>query len=348
MTSEKIKQSLIDLGYKLSDRGSYWQTNAIFRSGDNKTAIQIYKDTGVWKDHVQGGKFSPFQRLVEVTLGTNDQNEVKKYLEEDLDSLYTRRTSEEKIEMEEIYPPDCLSKLLPHYKFYNNKGISDETLKFLKGGYATTGQLNKRFVFPIYNEHGQIHGFSGRDMIKSENRPKWKHIGKKKNWIYPLYVNNESKESISNTKQVILVESIGDLLNLREFGFSNVLVTFGLDVSPKLICALVSLMPEQIVLSFNNDSEGESNRGLEACVKNYLKLLTYFDPKKLLICLPTANDFGDMNKEQFKSWEKKLLSVKPKEQAAVILKTIESSDPSSKKISKQLLKNKSILIDSIE
>ena len=90
MNSEKIKQSLIDLGYKLSDRGAYWQTNAIFRNGDNKTAIQIYKDSGVWKDYVQGSKFSPFQRLVEITLGTNDPNEIKKYTDAEIDSFYER------------------------------------------------------------------------------------------------------------------------------------------------------------------------------------------------------------------------------------------------------------------
>jgi hypothetical protein len=348
MTSEKIKQSLIDLGYKLLDRGSYWQTNAIFRNGDNKTAIQIYKDTGVWKDYVQGSQFSPFQRLVEITLGTNDSNEVKKYLEEELDSFYTRKASEEKIEMEEIYPPDCLDKLLPHYKFYNDKGISDETLKFFKGGYATTGQLNKRFVFPIYNEHKQIHGFSGRDMIKAENRPKWKHIGKKKNWVYPLHVDESTRESINNSKQVILVESIGDLLNLREFGLTNCLVTFGLDLSPKLICALVALAPGRVIFSFNNDSNKNSNRGLEACMKNYLKLLTYFEPDKLAICLPTANDFGDMNEDDFKTWKKKLLSIKPQDQWVKILSSTDPNGPTVSKISKPILKNRSILIDRVE
>ena len=83
MSPEKIKDSLIQLGYKLADRGSYWQTNAIFRNGDNKTAIQIYKNTGVWKDHVQNSTFSPFSRLVEITLGTNDKNRLKQFLDED-------------------------------------------------------------------------------------------------------------------------------------------------------------------------------------------------------------------------------------------------------------------------
>ncbi len=346
MNADKIKQSLTELGYQLSDRGAYWQTNAVFRNGDNKTAIQIYKDSGVWKDYVEGSKFSPFQRLVEITLGTNDPNEVKKYIEEEnVGSLYTKRKSSEKIQMEEIYPEECLSKLLPHYKFYNDKGISNETLKRLKGGFATSGQLNKRFVFPIYNDFGQIHGFSGRDMIKADNRPKWKHIGRKTNWVYPLHTSEEIKDLISEKKEVILVESIGDLVSLHENKFDNALVTFGLDISPKLLCALVALNPDRIILSFNNDSESGENRGLNACIKNYLKLIKYFCPDKVCICLPLANDFGDMGADDFKKWEEKLLSTKAQTQKTFILKKINKI---SSKLSKQLLKNKKILTDSLQ
>jgi hypothetical protein len=83
-------------------------------------------------------------------------------------------------------------------------------------------------------------------------------------------------------------------------------------------------------------------------MKNYLKLLTYFGPDKLMICLPTANDFGDMSKDNFKTWKKKLLSIKPQDQWPTILSSTDSIDPSSAKISKQILKNRSILIDSVE
>ena len=46
--------------------------------GDNQTAIQIYKDKGIWKDYVEDTPWSPFKRLVEITLGTNDPKEVYK------------------------------------------------------------------------------------------------------------------------------------------------------------------------------------------------------------------------------------------------------------------------------
>ena len=346
MSPEKIKECLMGLGYKLSDRGSYWQTNALFRNGDNSTAIQIYKNTGVWKDYVQNSPYSPLQKLVEITLGTNDPKEIKKYIDvEDVGTMYNKVSSDEKIKMEEVYPEECLEKLLPHYKFYNDRGIADDILKSLKGGFAMNGKLNKRFVFPIYNEHKQIVGFSGRDMIKSENsknRPKWKHIGTKKSWIYPLYANEETAKNIRDKKEVILVESIGDLLKLNQFGHKNVLVTFGLDISTKLTCALVSLDVDRIILSLNNDESSERNRGLEASIKNYLKLLNFFDKDKIMICLPNKKDFGEMEEEDFSIWSDKLNSTRQKDQQKTILKKLKEIE---KSIPKSIIKNRKILLD---
>ena len=323
MESSQIKEVLQSLGYKLSDRGSYWQTNAVFRNGNNQTALQIYKDTGVWKDYVEGTSFSPLKRLIEVTLGTNDAKVVGEYLKkDDASNLYTRKTNvAPKIEMEETYPTDCLERLLPHYKFYDDKGISTEILKSLKGGLATTGQLNQRFVFPIFNEFKQIHGFSGRDMknLDDSNRPKWKHIGKKKDWIYPYYIlEEEVLSSIQEKGYVIIVESIGDLLSLHQNGYKNCLVSFGLTISSKLACAIVSMDPDHVIISFNNDTSSQENRGLDASFKNYLKMLSVFDPHSVKICLPTKNDFGDMDSEDFNQWDKKVAKIKDLDQSQII------------------------------
>ena len=61
MAEQDIESILIDLGYDLDDRGDYWQCNALYRDGDNRTALQIYKDTGVWKDYVEETGFLPFK-----------------------------------------------------------------------------------------------------------------------------------------------------------------------------------------------------------------------------------------------------------------------------------------------
>ena len=82
MDSTKIKEVLIELGYNLHDRGEYWQATAKYRDGDNQTALQIYKNTGVWKDHVRQTSFSPFKALVEKTLGTKNKTVIEKYIGE--------------------------------------------------------------------------------------------------------------------------------------------------------------------------------------------------------------------------------------------------------------------------
>ena len=306
---DRIKEILEELGYKLVDRGRYWQSNAAFRNGDNGTALQIWKNSGVWRDFVSESAPLPFSKLLETHLGTNSKAILGKYFSQDYTPVSKEPTQEDRLTMEKIYEESLLEDLFPHYSFYKQKGISDPILKFLKGGLATKGHMYQRFVFPIYNEYGQIHGFSGRDMSKRDNVPKWKHLGRKTKWIYPYYIKGNKgfpvQDAIEKQRSVIIVESIGDLLNLFEHGFYNVLVSFGLDISPKLLCHLVSLDLDRIIVSFNNDSNKTTNRGARASVKNYLKLFNHFDFEQLSICLPTKNDFGEMTGDDFDSWSSK-------------------------------------------
>jgi hypothetical protein len=308
MTSDKIKDILTNLGYKLTDCGNHWRTSALYRGGSNPTAVQVYKDSGVWLDYVKNSQALPLESLIQATLQTNDKEQIKKITGGyDFSITRTEVVERPKLTMEKTYPESMLDKLLPHYKFYNNRGISSETLMFFRGGLATEGAMYQRFVFPIYNEDGQIYGFSGRDMTTSNpNRPKWKHIGKKSNWIYPYYVPNDSynitQQAISDQDLVILVESIGDLLQLHEQGIKNVLVTFGTSLSSKLLCFLVSAGCSKIALSLNNDSNQEHNRGRIGSFKSYLKLLNYFPQDSIIIHPPTEKDFGEMKQEQFPEW----------------------------------------------
>ncbi len=318
MTSEKIKSILEKLGYKLTDFGNHWRTNALYRGGKNSTALQVYKNSGVWVDYVENSKHLPLKSLVEATLQTNDESTIKEMLggfDFDLPENSAEKLNiKPKIDMEKIYPNSILEKLLPHYKFYNDRGVGDETLSFFKSGLATEGSMYQRFVFPIYNSNLEIHGFSGRDMIKTANnkeRPKWKHVGKKSKWVYPYYVQDSFgkfpiQDAILESKEVILVESIGDLIRLHDRGFKNVICVFGTSVSSYLSFHLMSLLPQRIVLSLNNDSDKEKNRGQIGALKSYLKLLSLFDKKKIIIHPPKSCDFGEMKDEEFSSWKEEL------------------------------------------
>jgi hypothetical protein len=300
----KIESSLVELGYQLKDFGNHWRANAVYRNGSNPLSLMIYKDTGVWRDFVENKSPMPFRKLVELTLNTNDPNTIKKYIDIsfEINEVYVKK---ERLEMEKIYPDDCLKKLFPNYDFYNKKSISETTQKMYKCGLASAGKMYRRVVFPIYNSNNQIYGFSGRRVDNNEESPKWKHIGLKNNWIYPAMIPDFPEIM----DEVILVESIGDSMALTENGFTNNLVTFGLDCSSSLMNFLISKNLKTIYISTNNDSDSEKNRGLIAAVKILIKLSSFFDLDVLKIKPPLMNDFGEMqlsdNSLLFCEWSKR-------------------------------------------
>lgn len=292
--SEEFEKVLSSIGYKLIDCGDHWRSQALYRNGDNATALKIYKNTGVWMDFVEPKGSLPFETLVRMTLGDNHKaSETLKKIKSD--KVYVA-PKVDKIEMEQIYPEECLDKLFPNYKFYEDRGISEQTQTAFKIGLAGVGKMYRRMVFPIYNQDDQIIGFSGRKIDENNNYPKWKHIGKKNTWVYPAYVKeNECSAEIDRLSQVILVESIGDAMALYDQGVKNVLVLFGLSASANIINYLSSKSLDDIYISTNNDSNSSQNRGLIAAIKNYLKLAKYFDLDNLTIKLPqNGNDFGEM------------------------------------------------------
>lgn len=300
---EQLKPTLETMGYKLMDFGNHWRTSAIYRGGDNSTSIRIYKNSGVWTDFVSGNKSLPFEKLIQLTLNTDHKkmNEILSSLKKSDQFTYTQK---EIIEMEEIYPESMLQKLFPNYLFYTKKGFSEETLKFYKTGLAGAGKMYRRMVFPIYNEHKQIIGFSGRKVDSSnEQIPKWKHLGRRRNWVYPAMLpNEESIDSIIKEKQeVILVESIGDSMALYEQGIKNTLVTFGIGCSPAIINYLNSFPIKKITIAGNNDFQSSANHGYNGAIKILMTLRTYFDFNLLEIKLPPNphNDFSDAHENGF-------------------------------------------------
>ena len=291
------KQVLEDLGYRLKDHGSYWRTSAVYRSGDNSTALQIYKDTGVWKDYVEDSMFLPFEVLLQKTLNTNDKSILSSYIKDVGVNNFTKSPKKKLLSEEKTYSKSCLDRLLPHYDFYLDRGISQDTLESFYCGLAMSGKLYQRIVFPIFRPDGLIHGFSGRK-VTDDPRPKWLHNGRCSDWFYPYYSVKEVSEAIGREKSVYIVESIGDCISLFNSGIKNVLVSFGLNISPKFIAKLNGLPVDKVFISFNNDFNSEFNRGFEGAIKSIFKLSDQMDFEKIFFAPPFENDFGDMGKHQ--------------------------------------------------
>lgn len=318
MKTSEIKSTLIDLGFKLNDKGRFWSTNAIWRDGDNYSAVQVYKDSGVWRDFVENTPPYPFKLLVSRVLGDRSEDLLNKYEinDESLNSdTFDSRDNIPQIKMDKTYDKEELKDLLPHYKFYQDKGISKQILKLYQSGFATKGKMYNRYVFPIfdYEADKRLIGFSGRSLLWKEGEssfPKWKHIGTKKNWVYPLCIDDKFKEEVENNGEIYIVESVGDSLALTENGMMNHIVTFGIDISQFQMMSILSLNPKKIIISMNNDDEKERNIGLISSIQHFISLMEVFDMEKIQIKLPNENDLSEMHEGgKFDDWRHKKVDI---------------------------------------
>ena len=133
--------------------------------------------------------------------------------------------------------------------YWSGRGVSESTLNLFDGGVATEGKFKNRFVFPIFNGKKQLIGITGRD-VTGKNPIKWLHQGATSKWCYPLQVNYKE---IIKSKEIIIVESIGDMLSLWEAGIKHSVVTFGVRMSPRLLTVILKINPDKITVALNND-----------------------------------------------------------------------------------------------
>src|SRR5882724_11301582 len=239
---------LNSIGYvQFTDSGTHWRCNPLYRAYRSQNSLAIEKLTGQWFDHSErtGGSLA---QLIQRTLGLISIEETKKYLG-DLPITINIRESVELTEVKK-FPKDILVKLKKDNSYWNSRGITDYTLSAFEGGVATTkGRMTGRYVFPIFNERKDLIGFAGRLLYHSDTAPKWKLLGQKKNFIFPL----DNFSAIIKNNSVIIVESIGDCLKMMECGIFNVLVSFGVSLSPVLIQHLLKLDVGKIIICLNND-----------------------------------------------------------------------------------------------
>lgn len=308
----KVQEVLVNLGYKIQDFGEYYRTQALYRDGTNLHSLKVWKNSGWCLDYGHDEKGFPLSSLVRKTLNTNDPKIIAQYVS----GQTTVEVPREKVKltMPRTYPPECLSRLFPNYAFYKKKKISESVQKKYKLGFASTGKMYQRLVFPIYDDVGQIVGFSGRlyNWTEGGNAPKWKHLGEKQTWLYPYHLDESFREELDNGGELRIVESIGDSMALTENGLTNHLVNFGLSCSPAMQGFILAKDPSKIIISTNDDSQKEKNSGKIAAIKTMAKLSSIVNVDKIVIQFPTMNDISDMHLagENILEWSKtgKLMS----------------------------------------
>lgn len=301
---ENIKEILSNLGYNLKEYSKEYRTKPLYRDSDNENVLVIYKDSGKWVDYKENITGN-LQDLVRITLNLQDNIEAKEWISQKAPNTETYSVYKKpQIKHVKCYSPDVLTKLVKDNSFWHKRNLSDDTINTFEGGILKEGRMKGRYVFPIFNKERNLIGVAGRDILNRDEKmcPKWKLVGDKINWKYPLQVN---AKILSEAKQVILIESIGDMLSLWEAGIKNTIVTFGINLNTSILNTLLILNPNKIYISFNNDSL-KNNAGNIASEKTKEKLLKHFDKHQIVIALPPKKDFGEMSKEEILQWKTNL------------------------------------------
>jgi DNA primase len=298
---EDIKQILEQLGYKLNDRGREWRSKPLYRDSGNDTSLKINKNDGKWIDFARN-EFGNIEQLIEKTLGINFAS-AKRWIKKNGIELTNSTENKEEINLDYIkfFDPELLKKLIKNYKYWNDRGVKNETLDCFGGGSCSTGKMAGRYVFPVFDEDKKIRGFAGRS-VYSNNDIKWKLIGKRSDWNYPLFL---TKQYIDKENECIIVESIGDGLSLWQAGIKNFIISFGLNSLEHICYTLVKLDPAKIIIAFNNDTVDNKKTGAgNIAATNFKKNLeTFFSKDQIMIKLPEYNDFGSMTEEQIIKWK---------------------------------------------
>lgn len=298
MEQISVYEILTELGYQLKDYGKEFRAKPLYRDSDNDTVLRIYKDTGKWFDFKQNIS-GDINSLVRLTLKIDDPDKAQEWLKnKNFHTNYSIEYTKPILKSTKKFDFNLLDNLEDNNSYWNQRGINNNTLIQFKGGIANAGKMKKRYVFPIFNIKSDIIGFSGRD-ITNLSKIKWKHLGEKNDFLYPLFLNSEI---IENQKEVILVESIGDMLSLWQADVKNVLVTFGTNLSLTILNYCLKIDVKKIYISLNNDSN-KNNAGNIGAEKTHARLKRYFDDKQLQIALPIKKDFGEMTKEEIMQWK---------------------------------------------
>ncbi len=210
---------------------------------------------------------------------------------------------EPKVEIDQTWNPKVLDRLIKDHSYWEGRGVSAATVEPFRGGVATDGYLDGRYVIPIFSlDESMVIGFTGRRISDAgldewqRKRMKWKHKMPSSQFIWG------GRRDIMD--RIILVESPGDLLMLREHGVKDVLCMFGTTLSQALLGYLIGRAPKQIIISTNLDEATRmgtriGHPGQEAAARAKKTLDKFFNPNTVTIMHPTqSNDWGEATPEQ--------------------------------------------------
>jgi len=205
-----------------------------------------------------------------------------------------------------------MSVARPAYEYLTKKrGLSEETIKNWQIGYVpeqwdllTQYMLKKgvsiddlvasgltiknnernswydrfrgRLMFPIWDVHGNIVGFTGRILVEKENSG-GKYVNTPQTALYDksrvIYGLNKAKQEIKTKDLAIMVEGQMDVIACHEAGMKNVIAASGTALTEEQI-KLIKRFTNNIAIAFDSDNAGQeaAKRGIDVALSAGLNI----------------------------------------------------------------------------
>jgi len=175
---------------------------------------------------------------------------------------------------------------IPSPYYYNRRFFDAKILDDYDVGdcWVKGNRMRGRTVFPVYDKDYLCVGAVGRKISDTWDTMKWKNSKgfKASNTFYGLWNYN-------NTGRAILVEGQGDLIKLRQAGYSDSLGMFKKCTSINQLRILKSMGVTDLLVVTDNDKAGhEGYKSVETLAGSHFKVERY---------IPKGKDFGEMHPE---------------------------------------------------
>lgn len=165
------------------------------------------------------------------------------------------------------YAPEGYSNLKNFLikKGFDQKDLVNWGLLVNKRG-KTYDKFRDRLMFPIFDNNGDVVGFSGRQLKKTDYGPKYLNspetlVYKKKETLYGLF---QAKNDIRKRNFAILVEGNVDILSSHRVGIENIVCPLGTALTVEQ-CKLLKRYADTVYFALDTDEAGERAliRGLQ-------------------------------------------------------------------------------------
>src|SRR3989339_70222 len=177
-------------------------------------------------------------------------------------------------------------------KYFLKKGIGIDDLVVaglvIKKDVARAGQgfydrFRGRIMFPIWDVHGNVVGFTGRVLVETENSG-GKYMNTPQTLVYDksrvIYGLDKAKTEIKAQDQVVLVEGQMDVVACHQAGMKNVVASSGTALTLEQI-KLLKRYSSNIAMAFDGDSAGvaAAKRGVNIALGEGLNVKTIRIPE---------------------------------------------------------------------